>query len=148
MAFFAQWVSVLHFKVNWLFQISLNKNLQSRSKEKKIKYWNIFQNNMIFFSRRDLILNPVRIEIESHVYFGRWKAMLFLPPGYQFRNLPNSKIMLFGLFPLETFERTAVTLNMCSHEHESRGEPFLEVILSLQCLPSLPGKHTATHKML
>lgn len=33
---------------------------------------------------------------------------------------------------------------MCSHEHESRGE----AILSLQCLPCLPGKHTATHKML
>lgn len=145
--FFAQWVSVFHFKVNWLFQISLNKNLQSRSKEKKIKYWNIFQNNMwvwFFFSGRDLVLNPVRIEIDSHVCLGRWKTMLLLPPGYQFRNLHSFKIMLFVLFPLETSERTAVTLNMCSHEHESTGE----VILSLQCLPCLPGKHTATHKVL
>lgn len=149
MAFFAQWVSVFHFKANWLFQICLNKNLQSKSKEKKIKYWNIFQNNMMgFFSGRDLVLNPVRIEKEFHVCFGIWKAMLLLPPGYQFRNLQSSKIVLFGPFPLETFERTAVTLNMCSHKHESRGGLILKVILPLQCLPCLPGKHTPTHKML
>lgn len=103
---------------------------------------------MGFFSGRDLVLNPVRIEKEFHVCFGIWKAMLLLPPGYQFRNLQSSKIVLFGPFPLETFERTAVTLNMCSHKHESRGGLILKVILPLQCLPCLPGKHTPTHKML
>lgn len=85
-----------------------------------------------------MVLNPVKIEARSHVCFGRWKAMLLLPPGYQFKNLDSSKIMLFGLFLLETFERTAVTLNLCSHEHQGRVGPFFGsgFIFSVSSMPA------------
>lgn len=64
--------------------------------------------------------------------------MLLLPPGYQFKNLDSSKIMLFGLFLLETFERTAVTLNLCSHEHQGRVGPFFGsgFIFSVSSMPA------------
>lgn len=111
MAFFAQWVSIFHFKVNWLFQISLNKNLQSRSKKRNSNTEISFRIICFvgFFSGRDLVLNPVRIEIESCICFRRWKAMFLLGTSRETYTAP--KYCYLASFPRNFWK------DSCKSEH-------------------------------